>query len=97
MCSAGYTIAFWLSPLDGNPANGWKQVLWMTNYGFSLAYKYGESLLVCIDSIGNNMVSSAIWEKHARVSFSKTIFEKLTSVCFSKFHEKPYYYLLIIT
>ena len=22
-------------------------------------------------SIGNNMVSSAIWEKHARVSFSK--------------------------
>ena len=37
------------------------------------------------------MVSSAIWKKHARVSFSKTIkitrvqfevFEKLTSVCF---------------
>ena len=23
-------------------------------------------------SIGNSMVSSAIWEKHARVSFSKT-------------------------
>ena len=49
-------------------------------------------------SIGNSMVSSAIWKKHARVSFSKTIeirrrsksegrvqfdvFEKLTSVCF---------------
>ena len=45
--------------------------------------------------IGNSMVSSAIWKKHARVSFSKTIkmhefegrvqfevFEKLTSVCF---------------
>jgi hypothetical protein len=37
------------------------------------------------------MVSSAIWKKHARVSFSKTIkivfekevFEKVTSVCFS--------------
>ncbi len=32
------------------------------------------------------MVSSAIWKKHARVSFSKTIkievFEKLTSVFF---------------
>ena len=56
------------------------------------------------------MVSSAIWRKHARVSFSKTIeiaresegrvqfevFEKLTSVCFFKLHEKPYYYLLII-
>ena len=55
------------------------------------------------------MVSSAIWKKHARVSFSKTIkiaraegrvqfevFEKLTSVCFFKLHEKPYYYLLII-
>ena len=25
-----------------------------------------------IISIGNSMVSSAIWEKHARVSFSKT-------------------------
>ena len=42
----------------------------------------------------NSMVSSA------RVSVSKTIeievFEKLTSVCFLKLHEKPYYYLLII-
>ncbi len=35
------------------------------------------------------MVSSAIWKKHARVSFSKVeffffliVFEKLTSVCF---------------
>ncbi len=48
------------------------------------------------------MVSSAIWKKHARVSFSKTIkiarvegrvefevSEKLTSVCFLKLHEKP--------
>ncbi len=58
------------------------------------------------------MVSSAIRKKHARVSFSKTIensklhesegrvqfedFKKLTSVCFFKLHEKPYYYLLII-
>ncbi len=54
--------------------------------------------LICI---GNSMVSSAIWKKHARVSFSKTIeiamqfevFEKLTSVCFFKLHSKPYYYL----
>ena len=29
-------------------------------------------------SIGSSMVSSAIWEKHARVSFSKTI--KITRV-----------------
>ena len=48
-------------------------------------------------SIGNSMVSSAIWEKHARVSFSKThkmtstkdecnlcVFEKLMSACFSQ-------------
>ena len=29
--------------------------------------------LIKVDiSIGNSMVSSAIWEKHARVSFSKT-------------------------
>ena len=49
-------------------------------------------------------------KKHGRVSFSKTIkwheserrvqfevFEKHTSACFfSKLHEKPYYYLLII-
>ena len=54
------------------------------------------------------MVSSAIWEKHAQVSFSKTykiarvrrtnlcVFEKLMSACFPKFHEKPYYYLIII-
>ena len=48
-----------------------------------------------------SMVSSAIWKKHARVSFSIArvrieVFEKLTSVCFIKLHEKPYYYLLII-
>ena len=58
------------------------------------------------------MFSSTIWEKHARVSFSKTIkiarvrswnaievFEKLTrtSVCFFiELHEEPYNYLLII-
>ena len=57
------------------------------------------------------MVSSAISENmHARVSFSKTIkiylqesegrvqfevFGKLTSVCFSKLHEKPYLVLLV--
>ena len=29
-------------------------------------------LIFCSISIGNSMVSSAIWEKHARVSFSKT-------------------------
>ena len=57
--------------------------------------------------ISNSMVSSVIWKKHARVSFSKTIiiarvrvkfevFEKLTSVCFFKLHEKPCHYLLII-
>ena len=51
-------------------------------------------------SMGNSMVSKAIWEKHARVSFSKTIedkfevFENSESVCFSRFHEKQYYYLL---
>ena len=28
--------------------------------------------IIMIVSIGNSMVSSAIWEKHVRVSFSKT-------------------------
>ncbi len=56
------------------------------------------------------MVSSAIWKKHARVSFFQRrsklhefegrvqfeVFEKLTSVCFFKLHDKPFYYLLII-
>jgi hypothetical protein len=36
-------------------------------------YQYGSGL-----SIGSSMVSSAIWEKHARVSFSKNI--KITRV-----------------
>ena len=57
------------------------------------------------------MVSSAIWEKRARVSFSKTIMQDCTSpkeecnlkslknsssVCFFKLHEKTHYHLLII-
>ncbi len=53
------------------------------------------------------MVSSAIWKKHARVSFSKTSTSpkdecNLKSLknsrvyVFFKLHEKPYYYLLII-
>ncbi len=46
------------------------------------------------------MVSSAIWKKHARVSFSKTINLKSLKnsrvYVFFKLHEKPYYYLLII-
>jgi hypothetical protein len=33
-------------------------------------------------------------DSEGRVQFE--VFEKLTSVCFSKLHEKPYYYLLII-
>jgi hypothetical protein len=43
------------------------------------------------------MVSSAIWIKHARVSFSKSIKIAQTRVLvLSKFHEKPSYYVLII-
>ena len=55
------------------------------------------------------MVSSAIWIKHARVSFSKSIkkhesegrvlFESLKNsraLVLFKFHEKPSYYVLII-
>ena len=42
-----------------------------------------------IISISNGMVSSAIWEKHAGVSFSKTskifyVLEKLMSACLSQ-------------
>jgi hypothetical protein len=37
---------------------------------------------------------SKLHESEERVQFE--VFEKLTSVCFSKLHEKPYYYLLII-
>ena len=37
-------------------------------------------------SIGNNIVSSAIWKKHARVLYEEQVlfevFEKLTSACF---------------
>ncbi len=60
--------------------------------------------------IGNSMVPSAIWKKHARVRVFQRrsklhesegrvqfdVFEKLTSVFFFKLHEKPYYYLLMI-
>ena len=55
------------------------------------------------------MVSSAIWNKTCTSEFFKDdrndeskgrvqfeVFEKLTSVYFSKLHEKTYYYLLII-
>ena len=45
----------------------------------------------------SEMVSSAIWIKHARVSFSKSIKIAQTRVLvLSKFHEKPSYYVLII-
>ncbi len=37
---------------------------------------------------------SKLHESDGRVQFE--VFEKLTSVCFFKLHEKPYYYLLII-
>ena len=56
------------------------------------------------------MVSSAIWKKHARVTFFKddrnctspkdecnlTSFKNSRVYVFFKLHEKPYYYLLII-
>ena len=37
---------------------------------------------------------SILHESEVRVRFED--FEKLTSVCFSKLHEKPYYYLLLL-
>ena len=55
------------------------------------------------------MVSRPFWIKHVRVCFLQSIkkqesegsvvfevFEKLTSACLSKFHEKQSYYVLII-
>ena len=67
-------------------------------------------LSICIGN--NSMVSSAIWEKkHALTSEFFGDDQNCTSpkdecnlkslkthecICFSKFHEKPYYYLLII-
>ena len=55
------------------------------------------------------MVTSAIWKKTCTSEFQSLsqlhefeglvqfeVFEKLTSVCFFKLHEKPPYYLLII-
>ena len=46
------------------------------------------------------MVSSAIWKKTCTSELFKDdqfeVFEKLTSVCFSKLYEKTYYYLLLI-
>ena len=41
-----------------------------------------------------NQRRSKLHESEGRVQFD--VFEKLTSVCFFKLHEKPYYYLLII-
>ncbi len=51
-------------------------------------------------SIGNNIVSSAIWKKHARVLYEEQVlfevFEKLTSACFFfKLREKSCRYLLL--
>ena len=40
----------------------------------SKLYDNDKTVFVCI---GNSMVSSAIWKKHARVSFSKTILKSL--------------------
>jgi hypothetical protein len=67
------------------------------------------NIFMYIIKIGNSMVSSAIWKKHARVSFSKTIkIARVRRTCaisslwkthefmFLKLHEKPYDYLLII-
>ena len=36
-------MAFWISALDAKPADEDKQLLWLSNFGFSLTYKYGES------------------------------------------------------
>ena len=52
-------------------------------------------------SIGNHMISSAIWDKSARVNFSKAnkfvVFEKFTSADLSQIaREKLCDYLLII-
>ena len=54
-------------------------------------YSFGvKNFSVYLTSIGNSTVSSAIWEKHARVSeFFKNVqnlcvFEKLTRACFSQ-------------
>ena len=56
--------------------------------------------LALMISIGNSMVSIAIWIWHARVRRTRLfkVFEKLTSawICSSNFHEKLCYYLLII-
>ena len=42
-----------------------------------IIYKYEYKYIIYMDGmqvcIGNSMFSSAIWKKHARVSFSKTI------------------------
>ena len=58
-------------------------------------------------SIGNNIISSAIWRKYALVNVSTklhepagqvgfVIFEKFMSAYHNKLQEKSYYYLLIM-
>ena len=60
-------------------------------------------------SIGDSIISSAIWYQYARVNFSKTtklhepegrvkfvVFEEVTSAYYTKFLEKSCYYLLIM-
>ncbi len=45
-------------------------VNYFDDYSFQLRLMTDHACTVCI---GNSMVSSAIWKKHARVSFSKTM------------------------
>jgi hypothetical protein len=38
-CNTGYTIAFWLSSFDSEPAGTWKEVFLLSQKGFTLDYK----------------------------------------------------------
>ena len=56
-------------------------------------------------SLGNSMLSSAIWVKKKKFARERVLwrlskqheYEELTGACFSKLHEKPCYYQLIYT
>ena len=81
-------------------------------YTQDLTRKNGNFLMSLTDregSIGDSIISSAIWYQYARVNFSKTtklhepegrvkfvVFEEVTSAYYTKFLEKSCYYLLIM-
>ena len=83
--------------------------LWIFQIFRDFLKKPNHRLISCVKalSIGNNIISSAIWHKYALINFSTklhepagqvgfVIFEKFICAYHTKLQEKSYYYLLIM-